>query len=91
MEELNVDLLLTIAAKTVFGWVILSCKSQVFSNISEFDHYFQEIFFVKSTILGKSLDGVGMWLLEKSSFTNQVVKDNFVFPLFLVKSNGFQI
>ena len=28
---------------------------------------------------------------EKISFTNQVVKDNFVFPLFLVKSTGFQI
>ena len=28
---------------------------------------------------------------EKNSFTNQVVKDKIVFPLFLVKSNGFWI
>ena len=42
-ENCTVRLLLTIAAKTVFGWVILSCKSQVFSNNSEFDHHFQEI------------------------------------------------
>ena len=27
---------------------------------------------------------------EEISFTNQVVKDNFVFPLFLVKSNVFR-
>ena len=43
LKQLNVRLLLTIAAKIVFGWVILSCKSQVFSNNSEFDHHFQEI------------------------------------------------
>ena len=28
---------------------------------------------------------------EKNSFTNQVVKDKMVFPLFFVKSNGFDI
>ena len=28
---------------------------------------------------------------EKNSFTNQVVKDKIVFPLFLVKSNGFWV
>ena len=28
---------------------------------------------------------------ENIWFTNQLVKDNFVFPLFLVQSNGFQI
>ena len=70
MKQLNVRLLLTIAATTVFGWVILSYKSQVFSNISEFDHHFQEIsFFWKSTILGKSifesLDCVEMWWGKK--------------------------
>ena len=27
---------------------------------------------------------------EKNSFTNQVVKDKIVFPLFFVKSNGFE-
>ena len=27
---------------------------------------------------------------EKNSFTNQVVKDKMVFPLFFVKSNGFE-
>ena len=27
---------------------------------------------------------------EKNSFTNQVVKDKIVFPLFFVTSNGFQ-
>ena len=27
---------------------------------------------------------------EKNSFTNQVVKDNFVFPLFLFESIGFE-
>ena len=95
MEQLNVRLLLTIAAKTVFGWVILSCKSQVFSNNSEFDHHFQEISsFLKSTILGKSIfegfDCVEMWW-EKNSFTNQLVKDNFVFPLFLFKTNHFHL
>ena len=42
------------------------CKGQVFWNISEFDHHFQEIsLFVKLTILGKSIfegfDGVEMW------------------------------
>ena len=83
MEQLNVRLLLTIAAKTVFGWVILSCKSQVFSNNFEFDHHFQEIsFFLKLTILGKSIfegfDCVEMWW-EKNSFTNQVVKNKFAF------------
>ena len=70
MEQLNVGFLLTITAKPVIGWVILSCKSQVFSIISEFEHHFQEIsLFVKSTILGKSifegLDGVEMWWGKK--------------------------
>ena len=27
---------------------------------------------------------------EKNSFTNQVVKDKIVFPLFFVKTNGFE-
>ena len=27
---------------------------------------------------------------EKNSFTNEVVKDKIVFPLFFVKSNGFE-
>ena len=70
MEQLNVGFLLTNTAKPVVGWVILSCKSQVFSIISEFDHHFQEIsLFVKSTILGKSIfegfDGVEMWWGKK--------------------------
>ena len=70
MEQLNVGFLLTNTSKPVVGWVILSCNSQVFSIISEFDHHFQEIsLFVKSTILGKSifggLDGVEMWWGKK--------------------------
>ena len=70
MEQLNVGFLLTNSSKPVVGWVILSCKSQVFSIISEFYHHFQEIsLFVKSTILGKSifrgLDGVEMWWGKK--------------------------
>jgi len=43
MEQLNVSFLLTNTSKLVVGLVILSCKSQVFSNNSEFDHHFQEI------------------------------------------------
>ena len=70
MEQLNVGFLLTNTSKPAVGWVILSCKRQVFSIISEFDHHFQEIsLFVKSTILGKSifggLDGVEMWWGKK--------------------------
>ena len=66
MEQLNVSFLLATSSKSVFGWVILSCKSRAFSIISEFEHHFREIsLFVKSTILGKSifggLDGVEMW------------------------------
>ena len=70
IEHLNVSFLLTDVSKAVVGWVILSCKSQVFSIISEFEHHFQEIsLFVKSTILGKSIfegfDGVEMWWGKK--------------------------
>ena len=70
MEQLNVNFLLATSSKSVFGWVILSCKSRAFSIISEFEHHFREIsLFVKSTILGKSifggLDGVEMWWGKK--------------------------
>ena len=70
MEQLNVSFLLTNTSKLVVGLVILSCKSQVFSIFSEFEHHFQEIsLFVKSTILGKSIfegfDGVEMWWGKK--------------------------
>ena len=70
MEQLNVSFLLATSSKSVFGWVILSCKSRAFSIISEFEHHFREIsLFVKSTILGKSifegLDGIEMWWGKK--------------------------
>ena len=51
----SVSFLLTNTSKLVVGLVILSCKSQVFSIISEFEHHFQTFLFVKSTILRKSI------------------------------------
>ena len=96
MKHLNVTLFLANTVKRCrwVSYTFLQYKSQVFSIFSEFEHHFEEIsLFVKSTILGKSifegLDGVEMWW-GKNSFTNQVVKDKMVFPLFFVKSNGFE-
>ena len=88
--------LLTDASKPVVGWVILSCKNQVFSIISELEQHFQEIsLFVKSTILGKSifegLDGVEMWWGKKFIYESSSEGQDCLSTFFLSNLMGWWI
>ena len=100
MVQLNVGFLLTNTSKPVVGWVILSCKSQVFSIISEFEHHFQESsLFVNQRFWGNQyLKVLNSWwrrnvtkkkihLLIRYLSEEQLLSFHF----FFVKSNGFQI
>ena len=52
-EAFECNIFVDNCCKTVFGWVILSCKSKVFWKISKFEHHFQEISLFKINDFGE--------------------------------------
>ena len=83
--------------QNVLGELYFPAKAKSFQTFLTSSIIFKNfLFFVKSMIWGKSIFGGLDELMtskcdeEKFSFSNKVVKDSFVFPLFLSKLMFFK-